>query len=138
MTLRLADRQTRDPVPLGWLARLARRAAKRLGIRRRGIVAVTFLNSRAMRRVNAQFLRHRGLTDVVCFRYDREPIVGEILVSPACARRYAAAHGLSYRQELARYVIHGLLHWKGHKDETAAQRQTMRMMEDKLLAQCTT
>lgn len=87
-----------------------------------------------MQRVNRQFLRHRGLSDVVCFRYGREPVLGEILVSPAFARAYAKAHRLSYRQELARYVVHGLLHWKGYDDRTPRQRGRMRKMEDKLLA----
>jgi len=97
-------------------------------------MVITCIDSRAMRQVNRRFLRHRGLTDVVCFRYSGEPVSGEILIAPAFARAYAKRRGLSYRQELARYVIHGLLHWKGYDDKTPAQRRRMRMMEDKLLA----
>jgi len=134
VTVQLVNCQRREPVPLGWLARIARRAVRRLCLRQRGVVAVAFVDSRAMRRVNRRFLRHRGLTDVVCFRYGREPVLGEILVSPAFARAYAKAHRLSYRRELARYVIHGLLHWKGHDDRTPGQRDRMRKMEDELLA----
>lgn len=135
MRVQLVNGQRRDPVPLGWLARIARRAVRRLRLRQPGVMAVTFVDSRAMRRVNRRFLGHRGLTDVVCFRYGgREPVLGEILVSPAFARAYAKQHRLSYRQELARYVVHGLLHWKGDDDRTPLQRGRMRKMEDRLLA----
>jgi probable rRNA maturation factor len=89
-----------------------------------------------MRALNRRFLRHHGLTDVLSFRYDEEPVVGEILVSPAFARRYADDHGVPYRQELARYVIHGLLHWAGHDDQTPSQRKRMRALEDALLGAC--
>ena len=97
---------------------------------------MAFVDSRLMRRLNRDFTGHRGLTDVLSFRYDGEPVVGEVIVSPAFARRYAAEHGLPYRQELARYALHGLLHWLGHDDRTVAQRRRMRMMEDNLLRAC--
>ena len=91
-----------------------------------------------MRAVNRRFTGHTGVTDVLSFRYPDEPIVGEIVVAPACARSYARRCGLSYRQELGRYVVHGLLHWVGHEDKTPAQQRAMRALEDRLLNQCTT
>ncbi|MBI3088100.1 MAG: rRNA maturation RNase YbeY [Candidatus Omnitrophica bacterium] len=133
MSIQLVNRQTGQPVPLRRLARVAARAVRRLRLRVRGTLAVTFVDDRTMQRINRRFLRHRGLTDVVSFRYDGEPIAGEILVAPAAARRYARAHGLTYADELARYVVHGLLHWAGHDDRTAAQQRRMRKLEDRLL-----
>jgi len=89
-----------------------------------------------MRALNRRFLDHDRTTDVLSFRYDGEPIVGDIVISPAAAMRYAHRHGLSYTQELSRYVVHGLLHWLGHKDRTADQQRKMRVMENVLLARC--
>ena len=129
----VANHQRRDPVPLAWMARLARSAVRRLRIRARGTLSVAFVDAAQMRRLNARFTGHRGLTDVLSFRFDGEPIVGEILVAPAAARVYAKAHGLSYRDELARYVVHGLLHWTGEEDRTLAQQRRMRRLEDRLL-----
>ena len=111
-TITLANRQRRDPVPVVWLSRVARTAVRRL---------------------NARFTGHRGLTDVLSFRFDGEPVIGEIIVAPAAARRYARAHDVSYREELARYVVHGLLHWTGEEDRTAAQQRRMRRLEDRVL-----
>ena len=131
-------------MPLAWLAGLANRAMATMRVRPQGRIAVTFIDAATMRRLNRRFTGHRGLTDVLSFRYEdpsprsglREPIVGDIVVSPAAARRYSAAHNIPYRQELARYVIHGLLHWAGHDDRTAAQQRRMRALEDRLLHQC--
>ena len=89
-----------------------------------------------MRRLNRQLLHHDVLTDVLTFRYPDEPIIGEILVAPACARLAAGWYKTSYRQELARYVIHGFLHWVGYEDRTAAQQRRMHALEDDLLARC--
>ena len=97
-----------------------------------------------MRRLNRTFLHHDRLTDVLSFRYATNgisrrrvgpttPIAGEILIAPAAARAYATRHGIPYRQELARYVVHGLLHWLGHEDRTLAQQRRVRQIEDQLL-----
>mgnify|MGYP001612559183 CR=1 FL=1 len=155
---------------------------------------MTFIDYQTMRRLNWRFLRHRGVTDVLTFRYSHEPlgralrsarhfrsdghqgraecrhrrgaglasedgtgsvgrspgvlrhslasedgtgsVAGEILIAPACAKRYARRHGLGYQEELARYVVHGLLHWVGHDDATPLQQRRMRALEDQLLACC--
>jgi len=137
------NRQRDETVPLAWLRSIATRSVRRLRIRHAGVLPVTFVDSRTMRRLNRAFLHHDRLTDVLSFRYAAngtsrrrsEPtsIAGEILVAPAAARAYATRHGIPYRQELARYVVHGLLHWLGHEDRTPAQQRRMRQLEDRLL-----
>ena len=133
MQLTVTNAQREAPVHTQQVRRLAARALRRLRVRTRGTMAVTFLGTRAMRRLNQRFARHDRTTDVLSFRYDGEPVVGEVFVAPAIARRYAKTHGLSYQEELARYVIHGLLHWIGEEDTTAQQQHRMRTLEDKLL-----
>lgn len=154
MRIVLINAQRGLPVPLSALSAFARRLVRRLGIRQAGTIAITFIDAGRMRRLNRRFLRHDRPTDVLSFRYNQargsglgvrgkgpqprahspEPIVGDILVAPAAARAYATQHGLSYREELARYVAHGLLHWFGHEDRTIIQRQKMRALEDDLLS----
>ncbi len=136
MVVSVINTQREVPVSATRMTRLARCAIRRLRIRTPGILAITFISAQRMRTLNQRFLRHDRVTDVLSFRYDGEPIVGEIVIAPRQARAYAAAHRLLYAQELSRYVIHGLLHWLGHEDRTTAQQRRMRMMEDNLLAQC--
>ena len=116
--------------------RLARCAAQRLKIHAAGIMTVSFITDRRMRQYNRRALGHDWVTDVLSFRYDGEPVIGEILIAPSQARAYAKAHGIPYDEELSRYVVHGLLHWKGHDDATPTQQRCMRMMEDNLLSHC--
>ena len=97
---------------------------------------MTLIGATQMRRLNRQTMGHDWVTDVLTFRYDGEPIVGEILIAPSVARAYAKAHDIPYEKELARYVVHGLLHWKGHDDATPAQQRRMRHLEDRLLREC--
>src|SRR3989338_8271115 len=140
MTVTLTNAQRTIPVNLPELNRLARRAVRSLRIRQRGAMEITFIDERRIRRLNRQFLSHDRPTDVLSFRYDAdalpERVVGEILIAPQQARRYARAHGLSYREELSRYVVHGLLHWLGHEDRTPAEQQQMRLRENRLLSRC--
>ena len=143
MLVSLTDAQREAPVDATRMARFARGAVRRLGIRTPGRLAITFIGSRELRALNKRFMRHDRMTDVLSFRYDPptlklrraggEHVIGEILVAPAQARAYAKRHGIPYREELSRYVVHGLLHWLGHEDRTGAQQRKMRAMEDRLL-----
>jgi probable rRNA maturation factor len=153
-TFRLLNRQRREAVPLAWLGRFARDAARALRLAGPGEFVIAFVDAATMRRVHGTFLRRRTMTDVLTFRYGGSaerrrsepsgvpepegfrPVVGEIVIAPTAARAYAAQHGLSYRRELARYVAHGLLHWLGHEDRTAGQQHHMHLMEDRVLSQC--
>lgn len=121
---------------MAWLTRVARRATRVLRIPPSRRFSVAFVDAATMRRLNYRFTRQQRLTDVFSFRYTEAPVDGEIIVAPAAARRYVARARLPYRQELARYVIHGLLHWLGHEDRTPTQQRRMRAVEDRLLTRC--
>ena len=136
MQVAVANHQRQTRVNLAGMRRLARRAVRHLRIRQRGTFAIAFVDSDTLRKLNKQFKHHDRDTDVLSFRYDGEALVGEVLISPRQARRYAAAHGVPYTEELSRYVVHGLLHWLGHEDRTRTQQAKMRRMEDRLLGSC--
>lgn len=136
MQVRVVNAQKEAPVSVKSMEKLARCAARHLKIRQKGFFYITFISSRRMRQLNGKFLRHDWATDVLSFRYNGEAVAGEVLVSPRQAQRYAKAHGIAYRQELARYVVHGLLHWMGFEDATVKQQQRMRCLEDDLLKRC--
>lgn len=152
MTVVVTNAQREASVSVTQLRRVARCAIRVLKLRGRGTLAITFLNSRRMRVLNKHFLRHDRSTDVLSFRYDdestclprfviangarRRQAIGEIFIAPAIARAYASQHRLAYHEELARYVVHGLLHWRGDDDRTKTQQQRMRRNEDQLLKRC--
>ena len=136
MKVAVANAQREAPVSVARITRLLQQATQQLRIDARGVMTVTFIPDARMKTLNRRFTGHNRFTDVLSFRYDGEPVVGEILIAPRAARAYAKRHGVAYAQELARYVVHGLLHWLGHEDRTPTEQRVMRSREDRLLSRC--
>ena len=112
----------RIPLPPGTVRRVVESVLA--GERRRAHVSVTFLGRDAMRRLNAEFMRHDVPTDVLTFALC-EPdgrAVGDVYICPWVARREAAARGVPLRQELIRLVVHGTLHALGRDHPEGADR----------------
>jgi probable rRNA maturation factor len=90
-----------------------------------------FVNNTEMARINEQFLQHEGPTDVITFSYSQKPLAGEIVISAEVAREQAQEFATHWREELARYMAHGLLHLLGFDDKKAAPRRRMKREEDR-------
>jgi probable rRNA maturation factor len=106
------------------------------------VLLLGFVGPRTIRQVNRAFLGHDQATDVIAFDYRRaegpplpgEPAV-EILVCPDLAlARSRERVGVHYADELATYVVHGLLHAAGLDDHDPADRRRMRAAERRILA----
>ena len=82
------------------------------------MISIAFVSDRRIAELNARHLRHRGPTDVISFGFAPTakggPVVGDVYIAPAVARRNALAHGGGVREELLRLVVHGVLHVLGH------------------------
>lgn len=85
---------------------------------RRAELSITFVTSRVIAALNAGHLGHRGATDVISFGFApaaaNAPVVGDVYIAPDVARKNARRHGRGIREEMARLVIHGVLHVLGH------------------------
>ncbi len=136
MTLRVTNAQREVRVNLSRMRSLALCAVRHLKIRSPGVFSVTFIDSKRMQKLNRQFKKHDRPTDVLSFRYDEEPVVGDVLISPKQAITYAKENNIAYIEELSRYVVHGMLHWLGFEDRTKVQQQAMRKRENRLLRHC--
>lgn len=90
-------------------------------------VAASIVSPATMSRVHVDFLGIDGPTDVITFPY------GEILVCASVAAENAARYGQSLDDELALYVIHGLLHLNGFDDLESAPARRMRARQAKIL-----
>ena len=84
--------------------------------------------ARDIARVHGDYLNDPTPTDAITFPY------GEILVSSDTAERYAAAHGLDRREELFRYLVHGLTHLQGYLDADPAERDALFAVQEPLVA----
>jgi probable rRNA maturation factor len=103
------------------------------------LLSVTFVDAKAIARLNREHLGHRGATDVISFGLSTLPgaaVVGDIYIAPDVARENARAHGSGVREEIARLVVHGTLHVLGHEHPTDDQRTASPMWtrQERLLA----
>lgn len=82
------------------------------------LVSITFLDRRAIARLNTTHLGHTGATDVISFGFvratPRDPVIGDIYICPDVGRENAKARHAPVREEIARLVVHGVLHVLGH------------------------
>jgi probable rRNA maturation factor len=106
---------------------------------RNALVSITFLDKRAMARMNKEHLGHAGATDVISFGFTRvaatDPVVGDIYVCPDVARENARARGERVRREVARLVVHGTLHILGYDHpEEDRDKSEMWQKQERLVA----
>ncbi len=109
-------------------------------------LSVVFVGNDRMRRLNAL---HRGIgrtTDVLSFPLwetvppagaipsSSAPLpLGDVVICVPKAEAQARAYGVTFRQELTRLLIHGILHLAGYDHEVGAyQKRKMRAKEKEL------
>jgi probable rRNA maturation factor len=86
--------------------------------------------------INETFLQHTGSTDVITFPHDGNDarhLHGELFISVADAVAQAREFRTTWQTELARYVVHGLLHLRGYDDLTSAARRKMKREEGRIV-----
>ena len=100
-------------------------------------MTVQFVTARAMARLNEKHLQHKGPTDVITLDYTADGpangLAGEIFVCMDVAIEQARRFHADWPVELARYVIHGILHLSGHDDRRPAARRRMKQAENRWL-----
>ncbi len=132
-------RNRRKPRPSkSELAAFCRAAAKVIGLPDSDWdLAVLFTDDEHMKRFNADIVGHVGTTDVITLCYfeaDEAVLPGEVAIElyinpDAAAREGQKRRNSDYATELARYVVHGLLHCAGSNDLVPADRAKMRRRE---------
>ena len=103
------------------------------------LVSITFVSTNRITALNRGHLNHPRPTDVISFGFARahskDPVIGDIYIAPAVARANALTHAVPVREEIARLVVHGVLHVLGfdHPDGARRTRSTMWRRQEALL-----
>ncbi len=103
-------------------------------------LSVVFVDRKEMADLNRQHAGRAGETDVLAFPYDlvpaaRDRLLGEIVVCVSLAQEEAQARAVCPEDELALYVLHGMLHLLGYDDRRPKERRTMHAREVEILRQ---
>jgi len=153
-----ADEQVGCPVELDRWVALARAVLENRGVKGEAEVSLLFVDEPSIAALNEQFLDRSGPTDVLAFPIEDEPapsgrspdfggtgpgsdvaddplvLLGDVVICPAVAARNATEHGVSYQDEMALLVVHGLLHLLGMDHTLDAEAERMERLERTLLA----
>ena len=106
----------RSPVAVARLEQVAREALRAERVSH-AMLSITLMGSRGIAALNKKQFGHTGPTDVISFGFVRPPggpVIGDVYIGVEVARANARVAGVSLREEIARLVIHGILHVLGH------------------------
>jgi probable rRNA maturation factor len=135
MEIEVNNRQRRVPVRLAWLRQVASTALEEclhhsddglFALKQAPFVEVAIVSDDVISRVHEEFMGIPGATDVITFDH------GEIVISAETALAYAKEHQHSVDEELALYIVHGLLHLNGYDDTTPAAKKRMFRVQEKV------
>jgi probable rRNA maturation factor len=153
-----ADEQHDHDIELERWVALAHGALTDEGVRGTAEVSLIFTDEPTIADLNQQFMGRSGPTDVLSFPIDAEPepsgrvpdaggagpgeppmpeipqLVGDIVICPAVASRNAVDHEVSFDDELALLIVHGVLHLRGWDHVIDEEAERMEARERELLA----
>jgi probable rRNA maturation factor len=99
-----------------------------------GNTNIIFCSDAYLLKMNEQYLKHDYYTDIITFDYSKDSCIsGDLFISTERVLENAGNFGNSFKEELYRVIIHGVLHLAGYSDKTADQMQLMREKEDNYL-----
>ncbi|SRR5690554_5961791 len=99
-----------------------------------GEISVIFCSDDYLLDINRRYLDHDYYTDIITFPFEENPLSGELYISIDRIKENASDLGIDFKLELARVIIHGVLHLCGYSDGTDDEQSKMRSLEDFYLA----
>ena len=125
-------------VDVGLLRRRAKIMLSEVG-QGRAELSVALVDDPAIRELNRDWRGKKRATDVLSFSLlegestgHRGKLLGDIVISVETAARQAAARHRGLDEEVARLVVHGLLHILGHDHEADADSRVMEAEQRRL------
>lgn len=103
--------------------------------KKEGEINYIFCDDKYLHKINVEYLDHDTLTDIISFDYSMgNELHGDIFVSVERVKDNAADFNVSFKDELKRVLVHGILHYCGYKDKSEAEELLMRSKEDEKMA----
>jgi rRNA maturation RNase YbeY len=114
-----------------WLLGTCKREGKKASM-----LSYNFCSDEFLLEINKKHLNHDYYTDIITFGLseNEKEIEGDIYISVDRVKENAKELGISFKEELHRVLVHGLLHLCGFDDKTKTQSTMMRKKEDECLS----
>lgn len=126
-----------------WARDVVRHAGRRMGLGAQHEISVLLCDNPTIRRLNRRWRHVDRPTDVISFPMHSmraesaapDGAIGDIAVSLPFVRRSARQENIPERSELARMLLHGLLHCLGFVHQVDADRKRMERRVELLLTE---
>lgn len=125
------------PVDAASLRHFAVAALRALGVPESTELSIALVSPEAIADLKGRYYGEAAATDVLSFPMDgpEGPVIGDVVICPAVARRQARGLGRTYEEEMALLLVHGILHLAGRDHATASDEIEMRREERRILAE---
>lgn len=98
-------------------------------------LSIALVGQGRIRELNKKYRKKNKVTDVLAFQYDNHK-VGEVVICLREVKKNAKKYNSTFKKELARVLIHGILHLLGYDHEKSeAKAKKMREKENYYLSQ---
>ena len=100
-----------------------------------GEIVYAFFNDEELKKLNNKHLGHNYYTDVISFNDSNEKVLsGNIAISVDRVKENSVEFNSTFREEMRRVMLHGLLHLMGYNDLIEKEKTEMRNKEDEILS----
>lgn len=109
-----------------WLKNVAMNESRKVGQ-----INIIFCSDEYELDINKKYLSHDYYTDVITFDYcEGNVLSGDLFISIDSVKDNAKTFGASFKDELDRVIVHGVLHLIGYDDHTEPDQKVMREKEN--------
>ncbi|MFO7829863.1 MAG: rRNA maturation RNase YbeY [Bacteroidales bacterium] len=99
-----------------------------------GQINIIFTSDKYLLSINKQYLSHNYFTDIITFNYCQDQTIhGDIFISIETVENNSIRFGVTFKKELFRVIIHGILHLIGYDDQADDDKVVMRKKENEYL-----
>ncbi len=139
MNVDVRDLQDSVKIDRGKITRCAEFVLKAMG-EGKAELSLLFVTDSDIKRLNWKYRRVKSRTDVLAFSMRQgaglsrdSSLLGDVVISTETARREARRRRIPVQREICLYLVHGILHLLGYKDEGRKDRARMQAKEAELL-----
>ena len=109
-----------------------------------GDISIHFIGDKKMRTLNRVYRKKDYTTDVISFAITETAFpgvhnaqdLGDIFIATHQINRQARKNGISYKEELIRMLVHGILHLAGYDHIKKKDAKIMLPLQEKLVTKC--
>ena len=99
-----------------------------------GQINIVLTSDNNVLELNNKYLSRNYLTDIITFDYsENQVIAGDLFISVTRVRENSEKFDVTFKKELKRVIVHGVLHLLGYGDSTQKEKSLMQQMEDRYL-----